>query len=95
MNKKYEVLSINAGLNEVLRWIEDATRSRDEDLEDYADMDTSRSRVYSQPSSITDIIGTEKIGDIAVGEDSGTQYLYVIVDDSGDLEWRRVALSTF
>ena len=43
------------------------------------------------PSSSTDTIGTEKVGDIAVDN----SYFYIVVDNSGTLEWRRVAISSF
>lgn len=82
----------NVSLEDLVEWAYQATRARDFDLEDYDDMNATTPRIYSYtPSSSSDLIGTEKAGDIAVD----TSYIYVVVDNSGTLQWQRVATATF
>ena len=73
-------------------WAFDVTRARRFDIEDYDDLVTTRPYVYrTNPASSSDLIGTEKVGDIS----ADSTYLYVVVDNGGTLEWRRVAISSF
>lgn len=92
MQKKYKLLSALPDLNEVLEWIRQATREREYDLEDYNNQTSTNTTIYNYtPSSSTDLIGTEKAGDISVT----TSYIYVVVDNAGTLRWQRVATATF
>ena len=91
MRSLYGVLSNNSGIVDVLRWVQDVVRERANDVSDYESQQATKPAIYPVPASMTDLRGTEKAGDIAVA--SG--FLYVVVDNSGTLEWRRVALSTF
>lgn len=92
MQKKYKLLSAIPDLNEVLEWIRQATREREYDLEDYNNQTSTNTTIYNYtPASSTDLIGTEKAGDISVT----TSYIYVVVNNAGTLRWQRVATATF
>lgn len=92
MQKEYKLLSDNAELEDALSWIKQATRERGIDIEDYEQQVATNVVYYSYtPSSSSDLIGTEKAGDIA----ADTSYIYVVVDNSGTLQWQRVATATF
>lgn len=92
MKKRFKILSSVPTIEEVYDWIRQVTRERDIDLEDYNNQVSTNVTYYNYtPSSSTDLIGTEKAGDIAVS----TSYLYVVVDNAGTLRWQRVATATF
>jgi hypothetical protein len=91
MRDLHPVLPSNPTSADFYRWIEEVTRSRNGDLDDFNAQQRENPRIFDAPSSSTDTIGTEKVGDIAA--DSG--FLYVVVDNAGILEWRRVAISSF
>lgn len=91
MRDRYIALR-NSDTQSIVDWISHATRARDFDLEDFDDQQSYNPRIYTRiPSSSSDLVGTEKAGDIA----ADTSFLYVVVDNSGTLEWQRVAISTF
>lgn len=90
MRTPYKTIPNNASQQDVLNWVIDVTRERQFDLDDYDIQVSSNPKIYPEPSSSSDIIGTEKVGDIAVGASS----LYVVVDNAGTLEWLTVAGST-
>lgn len=82
----------DAAISEIMDWVRHATRARDTDINDYDDMRTTSPRIYSYtPANSSDLIGTEKAGDISVD----TSYIYVVVDNAGTLQWQRVATATF
>ena len=92
MENKYKLIKENATLSELVQWAVQATRERSKDLQDYDDQVATNAVIYDYtPTSSSDLIGTEKAGDIAVD----TSYLYIVVDNSGTLQWQRVATSTF
>ena len=97
MKNLYPILREDEGdikgwLKEITRWVYEVTRERSIDLDDYNDMDSTRSKIFNlTPASSSDLKGTEKVGDVA----ADASYLYVVVDNSGTLEWRRVAISSF
>lgn len=91
MRNLYRNININAQMPEILDWIRDATRNRRFDLDDYNRQDTTLPVIFDAPSSSSDIIGTEKAGDIS----ADANFLYIVVDNAGTLEWRRVAISSF
>jgi len=47
------------------------------------------------PSGSLDVTDSDKVGDFNIANDSGTVYLYSLVDVGGTAEWRRVALSSW
>jgi hypothetical protein len=87
MKNKYINITQNSTLENIVAWIMDVTRNRLFDVDDYQNLLANTPRVYDVPSSSTDLIGTEKIGDIAADED----YLYVVTDDG----WRTAPLTNF
>lgn len=91
MRESYPNIPVRPSDDDVHGWVRFATRERATDLQDYNNLDSTRSRVYSAPSSSTDMRGTEKVGDVA----ADSSYFYVVVDNAGSLEWRRVAVSSF
>jgi hypothetical protein len=92
MQKEYKLLDEKATAEDVLDWIIQVTRERGVDLGDYDQQVATNAVYYSYtPSSSSNLIGTEKAGDIA----ADTSYLYVVVDNSGTLQWQRVATATF
>lgn len=92
MQKNYRILETKPTLENIIEWIREAPRERIVDLDDYDEQEASNVKIYNYtPSSSSDLIGTEKVGDIA----ADTNFLYVVVDNSGTLQWQRVATSTF
>lgn len=92
MQKEYKLLGDKAETEDILDWIKQVTRERGVDLIDYDQQVATNATIYNYtPSSSSDLIGTEKAGDIA----ADTSYLYVVVDNSGTLQWQRVATATF
>lgn len=92
MQKRFKTLSVIPTLEEVFDWVRQATRERDIDLEDYNNQIATNVTFYSYtPADSADLIGTEKAGDIA----ADTSFIYIVVDNSGTLQWQRVATATF
>jgi len=91
MRTLYSVLSPKATIEQVVRWIADVTRDRANDLSDYESQQATKPTIYPVPASGTDLIGTEKAGDVAADE----HHLYVVVNIAGVLEWRRTSLHNF
>lgn len=91
MRSLFPTLSRAAAIESVIDWINHVVRERGSDLSDYEIQQATKPSIYPTPSSSSDLIGTEKVGDIAVA----TGFLYVVVDNGGTLQWRRVAAATF
>ncbi len=91
MRRNYDTIRPQSSLQDVIKWIADVTRNRLLDVEDYKYLTTISPEIFSPPSSSSDLVGTEKAGDMA----ADTNYLYVVVNNAGTLQWRRVAISTF
>jgi hypothetical protein len=91
MQENYQQVRNNFTHNDIIKWAIDVTRTREFDRQDYDNQVENTTTIYDVPSTTTDIKGTEKVGDIAVN----STHLYTVIDNSGSLEWRRVALSTF
>ena len=91
MKDLYRNLPSRAGIEEVLQWIYTATRLRQFDIADFNAQITENPRIFNAPTSSTDLRGTEKVGDVAADD----SFFYVVVETGGDLEWRRVAISSF
>jgi len=88
----YKSLTPNSKLKDLLDWAIHATRARQVDKSDYDIQNSGNPLIYTaSPSSSSDLIGTEKVGDISMD----TGFLYIIVDNAGTLEWRQVAISSF
>lgn len=91
MRNIFKTISDNSTLQDVISWAKDVTRNRRFDVDDYDLQVASSPVIYPAPSSSSDLTGTEKVGDIAVD----ASYLYIVVDNSGTLEWKRVGVSSF
>lgn len=91
MQRLYSSLPKNATLDDIYLWAVSVSRERQLDLQDYNNQVANNPVILNVPTSSNDIRGTEKVGDIA----ADASYLYIVVDNSGALEWRRVSISTF
>lgn len=91
MRELYKNISTSPEIGEIADWVRQATRERGQDLEDYNSQVSNNPFVFPAPASSSDLIGTEKAGDIA----ADASYVYVVVNNAGTLEWRRAALSSF
>ena len=78
-------------IREVLRQV---TNTRKDDITAISQITASfvSGRLVGKiPSSSTDVQSTDKVGDISYN----ASYLYILIDDSGTPEWRRVALASW
>lgn len=91
MRDQYKNLPTSPNDADIVQWLRNATRQRQFDLDDYQDQVSNNPYIYPVPSSSSDLVGTEKVGDIA----ADASYFYVVVDNAGTLAWRRVAISSF
>lgn len=91
MRSKYNNASGIKTIEGLSSWAIQITREREFDLQDYETQVAVNPRIYPTPTSSSDMIGTEKVGDIAID----TDYIYTVVDNAGTLEWRRVGVSAF
>lgn len=92
MRRLYKTINQNAQLLEIREWIREATRNRRFDLQDYDNQIANNPVIFDDvPTSSSDLVGTEKAGDIA----ADASFLYIVIDNAGTLEWRRVAISSF
>lgn len=103
MKRLYRNLPLNTNISnientitDIILWALDVARERQIDLADYNNQIASNPVIFTTaPTSSSDLKGSEKIGDMAFGTDSGTEYVYFVVDNGGTLQWQRVALATF
>jgi hypothetical protein len=86
MRDVYRDLPNNFTPNDLREWIVDVTRKRQFDLDDFDNQVAGNAVIFSSPSTLADIRGGEKPGDIAVDASN----LYVVVDNSGTLEWLQI-----
>jgi hypothetical protein len=86
MRDVYRDLPNNFTPNDLREWIVDVTRKRQFDLDDFDNQVAGNAVIFSSPSTLSDIRGGEKPGDIAVDASN----LYVVVDNSGTLEWLQI-----
>lgn len=83
---------VSENIEGLQKWVLNATRAREVDLQDYNNQKSQNPVFYNYiPASSSDLLGTEKAGDMA----ADTSHLYIVVNNSGTLEWQRVAISTF
>lgn len=94
MRDNFPKIDARSNTLDILNWCIAVDRQREFDLEDYDEQVNSNPKIYLfTPVNSTDLFGVEKAGDIAVDAD----YLYYVIDTTGngDLEWRRIAGSSF
>lgn len=78
--------------------VEEMIRERRNDVKDFDNLQSRfilGRKVGRIPTGATNVISGDKVGDFNIAEDSGTVYLYALVDLSGGAEWRRVSLSSW
>ncbi len=83
-----------SSVQEVERWAKFIARTRDEDItqaNNYTNIFIRGRLVGKVPSGSADVAATDKLGDINFTDD----YMYVLIDNSGTAEWRRVALGSW
>jgi len=69
-------------------------RTRDDDItqtSNYTNIFIRGRKVGKVPTSSADVAATDKLGDINFTDD----YMYVLIDNGGTAEWRRVALGSW
>lgn len=75
----------------VLREIIRTRQSDISEIESIKNRFISGRKVMRTPLSSSDIQATDRVGDISFS----ASYMYIVVDNSGTLVWRRVALASF
>jgi len=91
MRELYTNITQNSPDEDIRTWLINATRLRQFDLQDFDKQTAENPRIFDAPSSSTDTVGTEKVGDMA----ADASFLYIAVDNAGTIEWRRVGISSF
>jgi hypothetical protein len=89
---------LGENLQEVIDSLREIVEVRRNDIQDFDNLNNvfiSGRRVGRIPSGATDVIDGDKVNDFNIADDSGTVYLYSLVNISGTAEWRRVALSSW
>lgn len=80
---------------EIVRILRDIIRKRDEDIEEFDNLQETQVRgrsVNRIPANSTDVLASDRAGDIAFTDDS----IYVAIEVTpGVVEWRKSALATF
>ena len=93
------VFTFQATLEDHDMVLRDIVRKRKEDVEDSNNLNDRfvRGRIVKRiPSSSTDVVPDDNELDISVGDGvSAPDYLYILVNNSGTLEWRRTGLGVF
>lgn len=75
----------------MLTYIQKERKNDVNDFEGLKDNYISGRKVAKIPSGVSDIADTDRVGDFNYDAD----YLYMVINDGGSAEWRRVALSTW
>lgn len=79
------------GLIDTVQFI---TRERDNDVREYNNLPQiylSGRKVNKIPSGSSDVAATDKLNDF----NWDASYMYILVDNSGTAEWRRITLGVF
>lgn len=93
MSTQPYVFISNESLREIGNFCREITRIREQDVNDFTNLSNvfmSGRKVGKIPTSSTDIIITDRIGDFNYDAD----YLYICVEDSG-AAWRRITLGSW
>ena len=91
--KNYPSLAGSA-LEDVLTVLNFITRERDTDIREYNNLQNrfiAGRKVGKIPSSSLDVDPADRVGDVSYD----TAYYYILVDNGGSAEWRRIALGVF
>ena len=74
--------------------VEEMIRERPRDVKDYDNLSNrfiSGRKTGKIPTGASDISSTDKVGDFNYDQN----YMYIVVNNGGTAEWRRVALSSW
>lgn len=108
--KRYPYLSVNylskiqsvpeivKVLKDVVSFILYVTKERKNDVSDFnalKDVFISGRKVGKIPSGASDVTDLDVVGDFNIADDTGTVYLYALVNVGGTATWRRVAMSAW
>lgn len=84
---------------DLVNWARDVTATRQEDVRDFDNLNQKfvlgRNRTLRNdrdvPTGSSDVVATDAEGDIM----HDASYLYILINNSGTLVWRRCALSSW
>lgn len=97
--KLYPQIGPIKNLPDLFRVVETVVKERKQDIQDFNNLRNTYiagRKVGKIPTGAIDVDpALDKVGDFNIADDSGTTYLYALVDISGTAEWRRVALSSW
>jgi len=79
------------GVEELLDFIVNERRNDINDFINLKNVFISGRKVGKIPSGASDIEVTDRVGDI----NYDASYLYIVIDNGGTAEWRRIALSSW
>ena len=89
----YPELATNE-IGDVVKAYRTVTRMRQDDINDFTDLPNrfmSGRKVGKIPTGSTDTAVTDRIGDF----NYDASYLYILVDNSGTAEWRRITAGSW
>lgn len=89
----YPVVTVNAGLKELVKSASYIQRLREDDISDFSNLVNvfmSGRKVNKIPASSADVVAGDRVGDF----NYSAAYLYLVVDNTG-AEWRRIALGSW
>lgn len=92
--KKWVTPKSVESLSDIVDFVRYICRTRDDDVTEAGNYNNIfiRGRLVGKvPTGSADVAATDKIGDVNFTDD----YMYVLIDNSGTAEWRRVALGSW
>lgn len=95
MRSQLPVLPLNPTPQDMEAWIREATRLRQlEDLPDFTNLPNVfvRGRLVERtvPTSHSDVVATDNIGDWFYGFDGTDHRVFILVNDAGTAKWARI-----
>lgn len=95
MRSLYPILPANPTAQDIQRWIDEVTRLRQtEDLPDFTNLPNVfvRGRLVERtvPTSHSDVVATDNVGDWFYGFDGTDHRIFVLVNDAGTPKWARI-----
>lgn len=79
---------------EMAKFIRDITRKREQDVDDFTALPNEfiqGRKVNKIPSSSIDVESSDHVGDV----NYTSSYFYILIDNSGTAEWRRISLGSW
>jgi len=94
MQTQHPILPNNSTLQEIVEFLQETVRLRqEEDLPDFTNLTqrfVSGRTTARVPSSFSDVLATDNLGDIVTDAPNGFEYK--LVDDAGTFKWDRRTL---